>query len=177
MILASPVYIYHVTAQTKRFLDRLPAFCHRPRFFHKQAMAVVTTGAVGVRPALSYMKSILSVLGFRTVVCAGGKGQEGDGSFPAKLERKARTAARRFYRNLVKGDANQPSLKSIIQFRVQRMVFSSTDAARVFPADFEHYTALKGRRYNVDARIRPCKLAAAWLVEKLAGVILSTVSG
>lgn len=172
VILASPVYIYHVTAQTKKFLDRLPAFCHRPRFFHKQALAAVTTGAVGVRPTLSYMKNTLGVLGFRTVVGVGGKGQGNDGGLPAKLEEKARTAARRFHRNLLKGGANQPSLGSIIQFRVQRAVFTQAGVKKIFPKDFEHYTALKGRRYPVDAPIGPFKLAAAWFAEKLAGVIL-----
>lgn len=172
VILASPVYIYHVTAQTKKFLDRLPAFCHRPAFFHKHAMAAVTTGAVGIRPTLSYMKSILSVLGFRTVIGVAGRGQDNNGQFPAKLEEKARKAARRFYRNLVKGDAIQPTLDSIIQFRVQRAAFTTELTRKVFPKDFEHYTNLKGRRYPVEARIRPCKLAAAWVVEKFAGVFM-----
>lgn len=170
VILASPVYIYHVTAQTKLFLDRLASFCHRPAFFHKHAMAAVTTGAVGTRPTLSYMKSMLGVMGFRTVTGVAGRGQDNEGGLPAKLEEEARRAARRFHRNLAKGDAVRPSLGSIIQFRFQRRAFTSKEAAAVFPADFEHYSALAGRPYPVDARIGPCRLAAAFLAEKLGGV-------
>jgi multimeric flavodoxin WrbA len=172
VILASPVYIYHVTAQTKTFLDRLPAFCHRPAFFHKQAMAVSTTGFMGTKPTLKYMGDILGALGCRTVVTVGGQGQDKEGKLPAKLEEKARKAARRFHRNLVKGDAIPPSFASIMQFRIQRLMFTTGEAAKIFPADFEHYSKLKGRRYPVDARIRPCKLAAAWVAEKLAGVFI-----
>ncbi len=172
VILASPVYIYHVTAQTKLFLDRLASFCHRPAFFRKHAMAAVTTGAVGTRPTLSYMKSMLGVMGFRTVTGVAGRGQDSEGGFPAKLEEKARRAARRFHRNLSRGDAIQPSLGSLIQFRVQRSAFTAEEAARIFPADFEHYSKLAGRPYPVDARIGPCRLAAASIAGKLAGVLM-----
>jgi multimeric flavodoxin WrbA len=172
VILASPVYIYHVTAQTKKFLDRLPAFCHRPAFFHKHAMAAVTTGAVGVRPTLKYMRSMLGVMGFRTVTGVGGAGQDDDGRFPARLEQKARKAARRFHRNLMKGGSIPPTLSSMIQFRIQRRAFTTSRAARLFPADNAHYCALKGRPYPVDAPLRPCFRAAAWLLDRIAGLFI-----
>jgi len=169
VILASPVYVYHVTAQTKTFLDRLASFCHRPAFFMKHAMAVATTGAVGTRPTLKYMKSILGVLGFRTVVAVGGAGQDMEGRIPARLEEKARKAARRFHENLVKGASIQPSLSSVIQFRMQRRAFTTKDAAKIFPKDFEHYTSLKGRPYPVEARISLLKLLVAGLTERIVG--------
>jgi multimeric flavodoxin WrbA len=168
VILASPVYIYHVTAQMKQFLDRLASFCHRPAFFGKHAMALSTTGAFGTGTTLGYLRDVLGVLGFRTVVTAGGRGVDREGRFPPTLERKARKAARRFHASLSKGGAMEPSLASVIQFRVQRMIFTSPGAARIFPADFEHYAALGGRVYPVDAPVNPFKRALAWLVEGIA---------
>jgi len=171
MVLASPVYIFHVTSQTKKFLDRLPSFCHRPAFLTKHAMAVSTTGIFGTGPTLKYMSNTLGVLGFRTVVSVGGKGLDDGGGFNKKLEAKARVAARRFHRNLSRGDSIQPSFGSIMQFRMQRMVCTSERAGAIFPADHEHFIKLKGRPYGVDAPIDPFTRAAAWIGERLMAVI------
>lgn len=168
VILASPVYIYHISGQTKILLDRLAAYFHRPAFYGRHAMALATTGFFGTEPTLKYMKSVLRALGFSTVVAAGGRGTDLERRFVAKTEERARKAARRFHRNLVRRGTLRPSLASLMQFSMQRACFTRPGIGRLFPKDLEHYTALAGKPFPVDARIDPVTGLVARLADCLA---------
>lgn len=63
IILGSPVYIMHVTAQMKTFLDRSLAFGHKPRASWKPGLAVcVSAGLKEVDTAL-YLANALGIFG------------------------------------------------------------------------------------------------------------------
>lgn len=64
LILASPVYSHMVSALIKNFFDRFGYLAHRPLFFHKFAMSMVTYSGYGAEEALKYMDKMLSVFGF-----------------------------------------------------------------------------------------------------------------
>lgn len=161
VILASPVYVFHISGQTKILIDRLGAYFHRPAFYGRHAMALSTTGFFGTGPTLKYMKSVLGALGFSTVVTAGGQARDLVRVFIPKLERKAREAARRFHRNLSRGHSVRPSFGSLMQFSMQRKCFTDPRVGRLFPADMEHYTKLAGRIHPADVPIDlPTRVAA-----------------
>lgn len=46
VIFSSPVYVANVSALFKNFVDRFAYICHRPRFHHKKALVVTSTGSV-----------------------------------------------------------------------------------------------------------------------------------
>ena len=64
IIVASPVYSHMVAATLKNFFDRLGFFAHRPRFFDKYALSLVTCSGYGAEDALKCMDKMLSVFGF-----------------------------------------------------------------------------------------------------------------
>ena len=64
IILASPVYLVMVSATLKNYFDRLGYISHRPCFFDKYAMSLVTCSGFGAEDALDYMDKILASFGF-----------------------------------------------------------------------------------------------------------------
>jgi len=63
IILASPVYFMHVTAQMKAFLDRSLAFGHRPRPTWKPGLAVSVSAGMGESSVADYLAGLLRVFG------------------------------------------------------------------------------------------------------------------
>ena len=64
LILASPVYSHMVSALMKNLFDRFGYYAHRPEFFDKYAMSMVTCSGYGGDHATQYMDKMLSVFGF-----------------------------------------------------------------------------------------------------------------
>jgi putative sterol carrier protein/NAD(P)H-dependent FMN reductase len=63
VILGSPVYFFHVTAQMKTFLDRSLAFGHKPRPNWKPGLAVSVSAGMNETPVADYLASTLRVYG------------------------------------------------------------------------------------------------------------------
>ncbi len=63
VILASPVYFKHVTAQMKTFVDRSLAYGHKPRATWKPGMAISVSGGMGETAVAEYLGSTLRVYG------------------------------------------------------------------------------------------------------------------
>jgi multimeric flavodoxin WrbA len=55
LILASPVYSHMISAPMKNFFDRLGFYAHRPHFFDKYAMSVVTCSGYGAEEVIKCM--------------------------------------------------------------------------------------------------------------------------
>lgn len=63
VILASPVYFFHVTAQMKAFLDRCLAFGHKPRTTWKPGLAISVAAAVGEVETAEYLGGVMKAFG------------------------------------------------------------------------------------------------------------------
>jgi len=63
VILASPVYFFHVTAQMKTFLDRSLALGHKPRPTWKPGLAVSVSAGSGETYVADYLAAMLRVYG------------------------------------------------------------------------------------------------------------------
>jgi multimeric flavodoxin WrbA/putative sterol carrier protein len=63
VILASPVYFRHVTAQMKTFIDRSLAYGHKPRTEWKPGMAISVSAGMGETAVAEYLGSTLRVYG------------------------------------------------------------------------------------------------------------------
>ena len=125
IILASPTYVLHVSAQMKAFIDHF-AFqfmAHRPEesMFQKKALVVSTVGAAGMRPAIKYMVSCLNHWGISKVYTLGaatGAGWENiTPQKKAKIQRKVKTLSCKII-----SSNRKPSLKTKIMFNIFRMI-------------------------------------------------------
>lgn len=63
IILASPVYFKHVTAQMKVFIDRSLAFGHKPRGATKPGLAITVSAGLADTATAHYLEGILRVYG------------------------------------------------------------------------------------------------------------------
>lgn len=99
VILASPVYIMHVTAQMKAFLDRSLGLGHKPRPTWKPGLAVSVSAGMGESSVADYLAGVLGIFGAFSVgkltAIAAGPGEFlGKETILARAEDLARDLAR-----------------------------------------------------------------------------------
>ncbi len=63
IVLASPVYFFHVTAQMKTFIDRSLGYGHRPRSYWKPGLAVSVSAGSGETAVAEYLGYIMRSFG------------------------------------------------------------------------------------------------------------------
>jgi multimeric flavodoxin WrbA len=128
IILASPVYVFHVTGQMKALLDHLgfQFMSHRPNkfMFSKTALVVSTAAGGGMRTAINDMALSLSYWGvskifkFGYAVYATGWEDVAENR-KLKIERKIKNISRKI---LSKSKKIKPSIKTKIIFSIFRMM-------------------------------------------------------
>ena len=170
--LAAPVYVMNTTGLMKNLIDRLCSICHRPEFFSKHALVACTTGGIGLSRGLNYLMEVTAIWGFRRGVKIGFTLSKEPGLLEGKPSQKSLgkigLAAGALHHLPHRETMLPPTLMSVIQFRAQRALFLREKVREVFPADYQFYDRLRGKRYWVDARVGPVKSLIAGLAGKLA---------
>jgi Multimeric flavodoxin WrbA len=170
VIFATPVYVMNVSALMKTFIDHFAYVCHRPRFFDKKALILSTTGSLGLKRVLDYLKLVVGVWGFEISHCVGlviparqiSKRNEQENN--QKLEK----AALVFYNSLMK-KRRSPGLIDVLAFHFQKVSFGKPGYTA--PADYAYWKE-KGwlrpeAKYYVDMKVNPIYNAIGWIAEQI----------
>lgn len=121
VVFATPNYSFQVTALMKNFFERLSFVFHRPCFFGKAFMAMVTQGFFGGASILKYLEFVGQGLGFH-----GSKGCCLNTLEPRtelqqkKISKKIKKASIRFYKVLMCPTPPTPSFIRLMIFRMSR---------------------------------------------------------
>ncbi|HUT56166.1 MAG TPA: flavodoxin family protein [bacterium] len=96
LVLASPNYIFHVSAQLKAFLDRCCGLVHCQAFTGKYGAAVVTSGGGDEEPIAQYLNHFLATTGAIPVGAVWATmGQINGTEFPAEIRDQALALGKR----------------------------------------------------------------------------------
>jgi multimeric flavodoxin WrbA len=139
LILASPVYSHMVSAVVKNFFERFGYMAHRPLFFNKFAMSMVTYSGYGAEEALQYMDKMLSAFGYNLAPSL--ELQFRPGKMPEKNKvlnlEKSKRAVEILTDKIERGEKNKLSLRMLIPFNIFKHV-SQMDKC-LMKADYEYY--------------------------------------
>ena len=139
IVFASPVYSHMISATMKNFFDRLGFYAHRPHFFDKYAMTIVTCSGYGAEEAIKYMDKMLGVFGFNLVPPLELQFQPGKIAEKNKIENHKKTieAFNVLITRIEKGGRDKLSLNMLIPFKVFKYI--SQIGKEVMEADYEYY--------------------------------------
>ncbi|GAP20754.1 flavodoxin family protein [Leptolinea tardivitalis] len=175
VIFTSPVYSMQISAQLKRIIDHLSYLWHRPRFFGKYAMALVSGGGQ-FKETLNYIKLNTKNWGFTYVTGLGIAHH--DALLPkrqSKQEADLRKAADIFYHAVKSQKHPAPSLTDLIGFRVWRI--NARCLSESNPVDHAYWLG-KGwfnTDYYADRPVSFVKKLAADAMEKVIHRFLQSV--
>jgi multimeric flavodoxin WrbA len=170
VIFATPVYGMNVSALLKTFVDRFSYIFHRPRFFDKKALLLATTGAVGLKEVLNYLKLVAGIWGFEVTNSVGLVTPPIQ--LPKKKEqennRKLEKAALEF-NNSFQNKRRSPGLRDMIVFHAQKASFGIPGLTS--PADYTYWNE-KGwlnpkTKYYADVPVNPVYDAIGQISERI----------
>jgi len=152
VIFATPNYAFQVTALMKNFLDRLAFVLHRPRFFGKTFMSIVTQGIFGGASILKYLDNIGENFGFHVAKgCCLRTLEPTTALQQKKIMQEVKKASARFYKELMRTTPPTPSFFRLMVFRMAR-----TSIKDILDEKFRDYRYFKekgwfGSDYYYDA--------------------------
>jgi multimeric flavodoxin WrbA len=139
IVFATPTYAFGVAARMKNLFDRLAFLDHRPRFFGKTCLAIVTQGFHGGRDVLKYLNFASDRMGLHVAPgCCLTTLDPMTARQQQTLTREMKRAAARFYRELLRPNP-APSLFKLLLFRVSRTLVKSL-GDQTSP-DYQYYQA------------------------------------
>lgn len=127
IIIACPVYAMNVTGLLKNFFDHTAYFYHRPEFFTKKALVIVSTAGAGHKKVANYIDETLRHWGvnkvYKIALACGGKDVL-DASQIDKVSGK-------FNRDMESNKLHNPKLGDIIFFDVWKAMALSDNPIEV----------------------------------------------
>ena len=170
VIFATPVYGMNVPALMKTFIDRFSYIFHRPRFFDKKALLLSTTGALGLKEVLDYLKLVAGIWGFEVSYRVGivTPPMQISNRKEQKNSQKLEKAAFAFY-NALQKKSRSPGLRNVLIFHAQKASFGELGESS--PADYAYWKEKgwlsPGAKYYADLPVNPVYNAIGWISEQM----------
>jgi len=149
VIFASPVYVNHISALMKSFIDRIGYESHRPRFFGKQAMVMAVCGGFGADKAARYMGGILTTFGYNVTSSLELQASTKSTKETALNQEKAAAAFETLVAAIQNGARKPPALQQVIMFHLFKAI--SNAYPDKFSADHHYYRDNSG--YYDDSKV------------------------
>ena len=123
IIITSPVYAMNVTGLLKNFFDHTAYLYHRPEFFEKKALIVVSTAGAGQNDVAKYIDETLRHWGFNknykiTYAC-GGKNDIN--------REEINKVSQKFHKDVCSKKLHSPKLMDLIFYNVWRAMALNKD--------------------------------------------------
>ena len=154
IIIASPVYAMNVTALLKNFFDHTAYLYHRPEFFTKKALIVVSTAGAGQKKVSKYIDETLRHWGvnktYKIAIACGGK---------EELEtKKIDSVALKFKKDIESSKLHSPKFIDLLYFNLWKALAFTKDPIK---ADKEYWfnTGLVNYDYGPDIDLNIIKKA------------------
>ena len=165
VILASPVYVMQITWLMKILVDRMAYHCHRPIFFNQKAIAISTTGGVGLKETLNYLELVAGGWGLNFVHKLGIQTPPWPKTSKSysKDEEKIQDTAKIFYKSLESKTLPNPNLMSYIGFKIIKEL--SKRFKEYLPYDYQFYK--KHENYYYDTKISVYKKFIGAIILKI----------
>lgn len=150
VVVGSPVYSLGIPGIFKNFMDRIAYNCHRPSFYGKSMINIVTTAGMGIKQVFRQMKWF-NIMGFRII------GSEGFLIYPNKKDTQAKIIKDskrkekivRLIEEYMNNDIQEKvQLIKFLQF--QSLKLNSVFGKEVYKADHEYY---KDKEYYFSTKI------------------------
>lgn len=154
IIIASPVYAMNVSALLKNFFDHTAYLYHRPEFFTKKALIVVSTAGAGQKKVAKYIDETLRHWGvnktYKITIACGGKSE-----VEAK---KVNPVALKFKKDIDSAKLHSPKLMDLVYFNIWRALSLTEDP---IPADRDFWlnTGLVDCDYGKEVNLNIAKKA------------------
>lgn len=139
VVLASPNYIFNVSAQMKAFMDRCCGVIHCMSFRGKYGLSVVTSGGGADEPLIDYMNQFMLATGIHPLggVHAAMSTLEG-GLFTDELKQQARELGAYLVQAWNRGEVNEETIVAMASFR-ERMRSLVTWHKDEWPYEYEYW--------------------------------------
>lgn len=154
MIMTSPVYSLQISGLLKNFIDHMSYNFHRPKYFNKKALIIITTAGAGEKESANYLKKVLQFWGLSSIYTIAIK-------YRNKIEdvdyKRIDKEINKFASDLINERTKSPSLKQVC-------MYNSWRAMSAFPykegsADYDYWqiSGLNRYTYSPDVEISKYK--------------------
>ncbi len=168
VIFATPIYSLQVTSLLKNLLDRMAYIFHRPCFFGKTSMAIVSQGVIGGDKVVDYLNELAAYWGFNV---SPGLALTIPWEKPLLSEERQKgaaikKAAANFHGQLHDSRLPIPTLKQAVFFRAVQAVHKVGGGLETDRDYYEAHGWLTSK-YYYDVQLNPAKSLIGSIVGRL----------
>ncbi|MGL4848057.1 MAG: flavodoxin family protein [Clostridium sp.] len=150
LILTTPVYAMNMTGTLKGFLDHIAYKFHRPTFFKKKALIIVTTAGAGQKKVAKDISEVLGHIGINSIrkLAIAYRGIELNNKNKSIIDK----VSKKFAIELKSGKIKKPNLKAVFMYNAWKGMAMNSDKES---ADYKHWKwkSIKNIPYDENVKV------------------------